>query len=339
MTLRHMKIFLAVCGSGCSVTGAAKELFMSQPSVTIAIREIEEHYGVRLFDRIGRRLYLTPAGEQFRDYAQRILALQEDLDKSMEKNAVAGSMRIGASMTVGSRRMPEYVRRYLETRETLQTDSVRVIVAPSRELEEKLLSNELDLALVEIPVHSDALTVTKYMEDTLEIIAPAEYGGAEGACCGRLRSESVFFIAEVDDGGGAADRHGSEIDRFRCLDVADLVVVEDFQDAGVGHAVDSLGDFIVVDEDEVFSRGVFKIFRHFEAEALEDEGRLRIEVAGSGSLGAACFQCVFQCGISDCRADGISVRIFMSDNVSHFILLNHIFKTFYTDRFFRSILL
>ena len=180
MTLRHMKIFLAVCGSGCSVTGAAKELFMSQPSVTIAIREIEEHYGVRLFDRIGRRLYLTPAGEQFRDYAQRILALQEDLDKSMEKNAVAGSMRIGASMTVGSRRMPEYVRRYLETRETLQADSVRVIVAPSRELEEKLLSNELDLALVEIPVHSDALTVTKYMEDTLEIIAPAEYGGAEG---------------------------------------------------------------------------------------------------------------------------------------------------------------
>ena len=178
MTLRHMKIFLAVCGSGCSVTGAAKELFMSQPSVTIAIREIEEHYGVRLFDRIGRRLYLTPAGEQFRDYAQRILALQEDLDKSMEKNAVAGSMRIGASMTVGSRRMPEYVRRYLETRETLQADSVRVIVAPSRELEEKLLSNELDLALVEIPVHSDALTVTKYMEDTLEIIAPAEYGGA-----------------------------------------------------------------------------------------------------------------------------------------------------------------
>ncbi|MBO5504460.1 MAG: LysR family transcriptional regulator, partial [Lachnospiraceae bacterium] len=100
-----MKIFLAVCSSGCSVTAAAKELFMSQPSVTIAIRDIEEHYGVRLFDRIGRRLYLTSAGEQFRDYAQRILALQEDLDKSMEKNAVAGPIRIGASMTIGSRRM------------------------------------------------------------------------------------------------------------------------------------------------------------------------------------------------------------------------------------------
>ena len=180
MTLRHMKIFLAVCSSGCSVTAAAKELFMSQPSVTIAIRDIEEHYGVRLFDRIGRRLYLTSAGEQFRDYAQRILALQEDLDKSMEKNAIAGPIRIGASMTIGSRRMPEYVRRYLETQAAEQEDSIRVTVAPSRELEEKLLSNELDLALVEIPVHSDALTVTKYMEDTLEIIAPAEYGRAEG---------------------------------------------------------------------------------------------------------------------------------------------------------------
>ena len=46
MTLRHMKIFLAVCSSGCSVTAAAKELFMSQPSVTIAIRDIEEYKSI-----------------------------------------------------------------------------------------------------------------------------------------------------------------------------------------------------------------------------------------------------------------------------------------------------
>ena len=58
MTLRHIRIFLAVCDHDCNVTRAAQALYMAQPAVSAAIRELEEEYGVRLFDRISRRFPL-----------------------------------------------------------------------------------------------------------------------------------------------------------------------------------------------------------------------------------------------------------------------------------------
>ncbi len=175
MNLRHLRIFLAVCQSGNNVTRAAASLYMSQPAVTIAIREMEKDCGSRLFDRIGRRLFLTPAGEQVRSYAQRILALEKDLDMALESSGVRDAMRLGASMTVGSRRMPEYVRAYLQggSASAGGSSAIRVTIAPSRELEKKLLMNELDVAITEIPVHNDALIAEAFLEDTLEIITPA----------------------------------------------------------------------------------------------------------------------------------------------------------------------
>lgn len=67
MTIRHLRIFLAVWESGCNTTRAAASLRLSQPAVSLAIRELEEYYGVALFDRLGRRLRITPAGSGFRD--------------------------------------------------------------------------------------------------------------------------------------------------------------------------------------------------------------------------------------------------------------------------------
>ncbi|MFR6333773.1 MAG: LysR family transcriptional regulator, partial [Eisenbergiella sp.] len=58
MTLRHMRIFVAVCECE-SVTAAAEKLFIAQPAASLAIAELEEYNGVKLFDRIARRLYIT----------------------------------------------------------------------------------------------------------------------------------------------------------------------------------------------------------------------------------------------------------------------------------------
>ena len=58
VTLKHLKIFVAVCETG-SVTAAGKKLFIAQPSVSLAVSELENYYGVKLFDRIAKRLHLT----------------------------------------------------------------------------------------------------------------------------------------------------------------------------------------------------------------------------------------------------------------------------------------
>lgn len=77
MTLRHIEIFSVVCQEG-SITRAAERLHISQPTVSVAIREMEEYYGGCLFDRISHKLYITPFGQRIYDYALRLLNLYAD---------------------------------------------------------------------------------------------------------------------------------------------------------------------------------------------------------------------------------------------------------------------
>ena len=80
MTLRHMQIFQAVYQKK-SITRAAEALCMTQPAVTRAIRELETYYGVRLFDRINRRLYVTEVGTRLYTYSLHILNSFDQLEK------------------------------------------------------------------------------------------------------------------------------------------------------------------------------------------------------------------------------------------------------------------
>lgn len=177
MTIKHMRIFLTVCECGNNLSEASRRLYMTQPSVTVAVREIEKHYGILLFDRLSRRLYLTEAGKEFRDYAMRIMGLYGDMEEGMRNWDSCGTIRVGASLTIGSQFMPSYVKAFRERRPGA---SVRVLIGPSRMLERRILKNELDLALVETPIHEASLVAEAYMEDCLEVIAPAQPPWYEG---------------------------------------------------------------------------------------------------------------------------------------------------------------
>ena len=72
----------------------------------MAVRELEEHYGVRLFDRIGRRLYLTQAGKEFLRYTDRILALCDELETGARQWGDRSPLHIGSSMTIGTKLLP-----------------------------------------------------------------------------------------------------------------------------------------------------------------------------------------------------------------------------------------
>ena len=168
MNIRHLQIFISVCEHDNNITQAAKAMFMTQPSVSQAIRELENHYGVRLFDRLSRRLYLTAAGEEFREYALRLTGLYEDMEKRFTAWDASGMIRVGASMTIGASMMPSLVSAYQARNPDAQ---IRVTIQPSRILQQKLITNELDLALVETSVHSSVLREKKFHEDVLCVIA------------------------------------------------------------------------------------------------------------------------------------------------------------------------
>lgn len=178
MTLRHMIIFRAVCEAGFHSTKAAEALHMTQPAVSLAIKELEQYYGVRLFDRIGRRLQITDAGRAFLQYAVRISDLFEDMETELRDWDTRGILRVGASITIGSQFLPGYVKSYAALCPGIE---VQAVIEQADRLEKKLLANELDCALTEGIAHDPNILSEAYMEDHLSVICSAQKDWPQGA--------------------------------------------------------------------------------------------------------------------------------------------------------------
>lgn len=171
MTLRHMRIFVAVCECE-SVTAAAKKLFIAQPAASLAIAELEEYYGVKLFDRIARRLYITEAGKQFLQYAIHIVSLFDQLEQDVRNWDQIGVLRIGASITIGNYLLPEYAKAFQKLYPAIQ---MHVQIDNTEAVERAVLKNEIDVGLVEGEVASSYIEKICFMEDPLVLICSVDH--------------------------------------------------------------------------------------------------------------------------------------------------------------------
>lgn len=197
MTFRHLKIFLSVCDAG-SMTAAAEKLYVAQPSVSQAIAELERHYQVKLFERLGRKLFLTAAGERLRTYARHIVHLNQEASEAMRELSQYGEIRIGASVTVGT-----YVLSGLLKRFALQQPAVKVTtsVSNTKAIEERLLEDQLDIGLVEGEVHSPWLICEPFMEDELVLAcATLHPWAAAGIVDAQELAGQPFFVREAGSG-------------------------------------------------------------------------------------------------------------------------------------------
>ncbi len=166
MTLRHMKIFVTVCQCN-SVTAAAEKLIIAQPSVSLAIRELEEYYDIKLFDRISRKLYITEAGSKFLDYAIHIVSLFDDMEKEIRNWDTKGTLRVGSSITIGNYLLTRYVKLFNERHPLVK---VQVIIENSVDIEKRVMSNDIDFGLIEGITHNSQIESEKFMEDELVLI-------------------------------------------------------------------------------------------------------------------------------------------------------------------------
>mgnify|MGYP003547743658 CR=1 FL=1 len=136
MTLRHMNIFHALCENDCNTTKTAEALNMTQPAVSQAIKEMEQYYGVMLFDRVGRKLVLTKAGELLHSYAAHISALFDEVETELKSIDKYGNVSVGATLTIGSLFLPRYVKIFKDSHPQI---NVKGLVAPTNILENKIL--------------------------------------------------------------------------------------------------------------------------------------------------------------------------------------------------------
>ena len=166
MTLRHFQIFLYVHDEG-GMTRAAEKLHISQPSVSQAIREMEEHYGTKLFERLGKKLFLTVAGEELLQYARHIAGLVNQSESAMQDFADGSPLRIGATLSVGESIFIPLLDRFRK----ICRQRVYSYIHNTATLEKALLNDELDLALVEGNIHSPYLKEHPFMADELVFLA------------------------------------------------------------------------------------------------------------------------------------------------------------------------
>jgi DNA-binding transcriptional LysR family regulator len=170
---RQLRAFSVLAGAG-SFTLAAKELFLSQSAVSHSMKALEADVGCRLFDRVGKKVFLTQAGEQLMQHAEKILKEMGDARASLEHLGQWGKkrLRLGASTTACQYILPTVLREFKNT-----YDDCVILIEPVDTLDavSLLRSNTIDLAVGLRPATDEQLEFVPLFEDELQFVVSASH--------------------------------------------------------------------------------------------------------------------------------------------------------------------
>lgn len=197
MTLRHLKIFIAVSDSG-SMTAAAQALHVAQPTVSQAISELEDYYGIKLFERLSKKLFITEKGTQLLNYARHIASLTSEMEQAMKNPNKSGVIKIGASLTIGTCLLPELVSRFLEQYPLIQ---VKAVTKNTHDIEHLIMQNAVDFALVEGAVHSPDIVSSAFMDDGLVLVCGKNHPLYQGKSISSEELGDLRFIVREQGSG------------------------------------------------------------------------------------------------------------------------------------------
>jgi len=174
MDTQALTAFLAVAESG-SFSTAAERLFLTQPAVSKRIAQLEQQLGTRLFDRVGRRIRLTEAGEALLPRARQVLLDLEDMSRAISNltGTVSGTLRIGTSHHIGLHRLPPVLRRFSREYPDVKLD---IHFIDSEEAWEAVLHGDLEMGVVTLPPQPDPrLHSQAVWQDPLVFMAAPEH--------------------------------------------------------------------------------------------------------------------------------------------------------------------
>lgn len=173
MSDRRLKVFQSVA-KHLSFTKAAESLHMTQPAVTFQVRQLEEYFNTRLFDRAHNKVTLTPTGEKVAEFAEKIFALYTEMESSVREltGEISGALTIGASTTIAEYMLPallgEFKTRHPEINLRLKVSNTDGIVSMVED-------SVIDLGVVEAPVANRNLIVEVCHEDDLVVVASPDH--------------------------------------------------------------------------------------------------------------------------------------------------------------------
>lgn len=154
---------------------AADKLYITQPTVSKAIAEMETAYGIKLFERLSQRLYITQDGERLLPYARHIVNSFEQMEQVIMQGKGMERIRIGCSVSVGT----SMINDVLDLSPELAKCDVNVMVNNTSEIENMILKNEVDIAIVEGIANHPDLIHTKVCKDQLLLVCNRNHALAQ----------------------------------------------------------------------------------------------------------------------------------------------------------------
>ena len=242
MADRRLQVFHTVARL-LSFTKAAETLHMTQPAVTFQIRQLEEHFNTRLFDRTHNRISLTVAGQRVFEYAEKIIALYGEMDSRVREltGDVSGILIIGASTTIAEYVLPsllgEFQSRYKDV-------NVRLSVSNSLGIVHMVENNTVDVGIVESPVTNKNLAVEVCWHDELMFICPPGHPFAKKSVVTPQDIASLPFLCR-EEGSGTREvineyLEGNQVsahDLNLCMEFGSPEAIKSAVEAGLGVSI------------------------------------------------------------------------------------------------------
>jgi DNA-binding transcriptional LysR family regulator len=173
MEVRDLQVFLSVA-KYLNYTRAGAEVHLSQPSVSVRIKQLQAELGVELFEQLGKKVALTEAGQLLVPYAHRVMTAVDDAKDAINElqGLQRGSLRIGASTTPGMYIIPRTIARFKERHPHID---VHLGIKDTREIEVGVMRNEFDFAFVGGHLTADEIDVVPWLIDELVLIVPPDH--------------------------------------------------------------------------------------------------------------------------------------------------------------------
>ena len=176
MNLHHLRYFLAVARTG-SFTGAAREMHVTQPTVSNGVGELEGTLGVKLFNRGSRHVSLTMEGRTLARYAIQIQDLVEEVGDQLQRRDVlpGEGFQFGAIDAAVLYLLPDILKAYMREHPEIQ---LSVQVAPSRYLVDDLLLNRSEFAIISLPFTHPRIETVPIHQDSISLVVGADHAFA-----------------------------------------------------------------------------------------------------------------------------------------------------------------
>ncbi len=199
MSDRRLQVFHAVARL-LSFTKAAEVLHMTQPAVTFQIRQLEEQFDTRLFDRAHNRVSLTEAGHVTFEYAEVIFEKYSEMENAVHEitGNISGSLTLGASTTISEYMLPALLGDFNQKNPEVL---LRLRVSNTEGIVSMVENNVIDLGIVEGPVTNKNLLVEVCRKDDLVAVVPADHALANEKTINVKKVLNYPFICREEGSG------------------------------------------------------------------------------------------------------------------------------------------